>query len=119
MPLMPRPRLTAPPGEIRLFLTGPPPIRAAGPFLPLAAPSITVRSHKINTAIVACLEHVATCTSPPGVGAADFLLRLLDDEVYALDEVDEVTVRVGIIIRGITERHNLIQGHPPAPVATS
>jgi hypothetical protein len=71
-----------------------------------------VRSQKINTAIVACLEHVATSTAPPGIGAADFLLRLLDDEVYTLDEVDEVTVRVGIIIRGITERYNLSQGQP-------
>ena len=68
-----------------------------------------MRSHKINTAIVACLEHVATSTAPPGMGAADFLLRLLDDEVFTLEEVDEVTIRVGIIIRGITERQNLIQ----------
>ena len=75
-----------------------------------------MRSQKINTAIVACLEHVSTSTAPPGVGAADFLLRLLDDEVYSLDEVDEVTVRVGIIIRGITERYNLSQGQPPALV---
>ena len=68
-----------------------------------------MRAHKINTAIVTCLEHVATSTSPPGMGAADFLLRLLDDDVFTLDEVNEITIRVGIIIRGITERSNLTQ----------
>ena len=75
-----------------------------------------MRSNKINTAIVACLEYVAASTSPPGIGAAEFLLRLLDDEVYALDEVDEITIRVGIIIRGITERYNLVQQCTPTPV---
>jgi len=43
------------------------------------------------------------------MGAADFLLRLLDDDVFTLDEVNEITIRVGIIIRGITERQNLVQ----------
>jgi hypothetical protein len=62
---------------------------------------------KINTAIITCLEHVATSTSPPGAAAGDFLLRLLDDEVFTVDEVDEITLRVSIIIRGITERHQL------------
>jgi len=47
------------------------------------------------------------------MGAADFLLRLLDDDVFTLDEVDEITIRVGIIIRGITERNNLTQQAPP------
>jgi hypothetical protein len=32
---------------------------------------------------------------------------LLDDGVYAVDEVDEITRRVSIIIHGITERHQL------------
>jgi hypothetical protein len=73
-----------------------------------------MRSHKINAAIVQCLEHVATSTSPPGVGAADFLIRLLDDRVFTVDEVDEVTLRVSIILRGITERHQLSQPLTPA-----
>jgi hypothetical protein len=47
------------------------------------------------------------------MGAADFLLRLLDDKVFTLDEVDEITIKVGIIIRGITERHSLIQQTVP------
>jgi hypothetical protein len=68
-----------------------------------------VRSQRINTAIVTCLEHVATSTAPPGAGAADFLLRLLDDKVFSVDEVDEITIRVSIILRGITERHQLCQ----------
>jgi hypothetical protein len=67
---------------------------------------------KINTAIVACLEHVATSTSPPGAAAGDFLLRLLDDHVFTVEEVDEITVRVSIILRGITERHELTQPQP-------
>jgi len=62
---------------------------------------------KINTAIVACLEHVASCMSPPGAAAGDFLLRLLDDEIFTVEEVDEITLRVTIILRGITERHQL------------
>ena len=64
-----------------------------------------MRAQRINSAIVTCLEHVATSTAPPGAGAADFLLRLLDDGVYPVDEVDEITRRVSIIIQGITERH--------------
>jgi hypothetical protein len=68
-----------------------------------------VRSHKITEAIVQCLEHVATSTSPPGAGAADFLLRLLDEHVFTVEEVDEITIRVSIILRGITERHSLSQ----------
>jgi hypothetical protein len=66
-----------------------------------------VRAQRINSAIVTCLEHVATSTAPPGAGAADFLLRLLDDGVYPVEEVDEITRRVSIIIRGITERHQI------------
>ncbi len=66
-----------------------------------------MRAQRINSAIVTCLEHVATSTAPPGAGAADFLLRLLDDGVYPVDEVDEITRRVSIIIRGITERHQI------------
>jgi hypothetical protein len=69
----------------------------------------TVRAQRINSAIVTCLEHVATSTAPPGAGAADFLLRLLDDGVYCLEEIDEITRRVSIILRGITERHQLSQ----------
>jgi hypothetical protein len=75
-----------------------------------------VRSQKINTAIVTCLEHVATSTAPPGAGAADFLLRLLDDQVFTVDEVDEITIRVSIILRGITDRHQLSQ---PQSVASA
>src|SRR4051794_9176323 len=70
-----------------------------------------MRGQRINSAIVTCLEHVVTSTAPPGAGAADFLLRLLDDGIYAVDEVDEITRRVSIIIRGITERRELIQSH--------
>jgi hypothetical protein len=66
-----------------------------------------VRAQRINSAIVTCLEHVATSTAPPGAGAADFLMRLLDDGVYPVEEVDEITRRVSIIIRGITERHQI------------
>jgi hypothetical protein len=75
--------------------------------------SNVMRANRINSAIVTCLEHVATSTAPPGAGAADFLLKLLDDGVFAIEEVDEITRRVSIILRGITERHQLIE----SPVA--
>jgi hypothetical protein len=78
--------------------------------------SSPVRAQRINSAIVTCLEHVATSTAPPGAGAADFLLRLLDDGVYAVDEVDEITRRVSIIIQGITERHQLSVPKPTAQI---
>jgi hypothetical protein len=78
-----------------------------------------MRSQKINTAIVTCLEHVATSTAPPGAGAADFLLRLLADRVFTVDEVDEITVRVSIILRGITDRHHLSQPSSPPALAES
>ena len=67
---------------------------------------------KINTAIVTCLEHVATSPSPPCAAAADFLLRLLDDQVFTVEEVDEITVRVTVILRGITEHSVLTQPRP-------
>jgi len=67
---------------------------------------------KINTAIVTCLEHVATSTSPPGAAAGDFLLRLLDDDIFTVEEVDEISLRVSIILRGITERHQLSNPQP-------
>ena len=73
-----------------------------------------MRAQRINSAIVTCLEHVATSTAPPGAGAADFLLRLLDDGVYTVEEVDEITRRVSIIIRGITERHQITVPKPAA-----
>ena len=76
-----------------------------------------MRAQRINSAIVTCLEHVATSTAPPGAGAADFLLRLHDDGVYTVEEVDDITRRVSIIIRGITERHQLIQPKAPAEIA--
>jgi hypothetical protein len=76
--------------------------------LPLFA-EVAVSSNRINAAIVQCLEHVASSTSPPGAGAADFLFRLLDDRVFTVDEVDEITIRVSVILRGITERHQLTQ----------
>src|SRR4029077_13380613 len=71
-----------------------------------------VRAQRINSAIVTCLEHVATSTAPPGAGAADFLLKLLDDGGFTLEEVDEITRRVSIILRGITERFELTQSSP-------
>jgi hypothetical protein len=74
-----------------------------------------MRAHKTNAAVLQCLEHVATCTSPPGAGAADFLLRLLDQDVFSVDEMDEITLRVSTIINGILERGALSKGH----VATS
>jgi len=75
-----------------------------------------VRAQRINSAIVTCLEHVATSTAPPGAGAADFLLRLLDDGIYPVEEVDEITRRVAIIIHGITERHQFSVPKPAAEV---
>jgi hypothetical protein len=69
-----------------------------------------MRAHKINAAILQCLEHVATGTSPPGAGAADFLLRLLDHDVFSVDEMDEITLRVSTIISGILERGALSVG---------
>jgi hypothetical protein len=69
-----------------------------------------MRANKINAAILQCLEHVATCTSPPGAGAADFLLRLLDQDVFSVDEMDEITLRVSTIISGILERGALSKG---------
>jgi hypothetical protein len=68
---------------------------------------------QINDAIVSCLEHVASSTSPPAIAAADFLIRLLDDRVFPLNAVDEVTIRVGIILRGITERDMLNKNDLP------
>ncbi len=69
-----------------------------------------MRANKINSAILQCLEHVATCTSPPGAGASDFLLRLLDQDVFSVDEMDEITIRVSMIITGILERGALSMG---------
>ena len=63
-----------------------------------------MRASKINAAVLQCLEHVATCTSPPGAGAADFLLRLLDQDVFSVDELDEITLKVSTIIDGILDR---------------
>ncbi len=65
------------------------------------------RTNHINSAVIACLEHVATSTAPPGAGAADFLLRLLDEKVFAIEEVDEIATKVSIIINGIVERGQL------------
>ena len=76
-----------------------------------------MRSNKINAAILQCLEHVATCTSPPGAGAADFLLRLLDHDVFSVDEMDEITLRVSTIINGILERGALSAGQPLPAIA--
>lgn len=77
-----------------------------------------MRANKINSAILQCLEHVATSTSPPGAGAADFLLRLLDHDVFSVDEMDEITLRVSTIINGILERGALSMGHlSAAPTA--
>lgn len=69
-----------------------------------------MRANKVNAAILQCLEHVATSTSPPGAGAADFLLRLLDHDVFSVDEMDEITLRVSTIINGILERGSLSVG---------
>lgn len=74
-----------------------------------------MRIHKLNEAILHCLEHVAGSTSPPCVGAADFLIRLLDTDVFTCDEMDEITRRVGVIIHGINERHDLAQPRITAP----
>jgi hypothetical protein len=74
-----------------------------------------MRAHKINSAVLQCLEHVATCTSPPGAGAADFLLRLLDQDVFSVDEMDEITLKVSTIISGILERGVLCAGQQSAP----
>jgi len=65
------------------------------------------RNNHINSAVLACLEHVATSTAPPGAGAADFLLRLLDEQVFAIEEIDEIAAKVSIIINGILERGQL------------
>jgi len=62
---------------------------------------------QINDAVVSCLEHVASSSAPPAIAAADFLIRLLDDRVFPLHAVDQVAIRVGIILRGITERDML------------
>lgn len=70
------------------------------------------RIHHINSAVIACLEHVATSTAPPGAGAADFLLRLLDERVFSLEEVDEIAAKVSIIINGIVERGQLSRATP-------
>jgi hypothetical protein len=91
-----------------------------------------MRANKVNAAILQCLEHVATGTSPPGAGAADFLLRLLDHDVFSVDEMGEITLRVSTIISGILERGAMSAGHPsnatideitarrmPAPPATA
>jgi hypothetical protein len=69
-----------------------------------------MRATRINAAILQCLEHVATSTSPPGAGAADFLLRLLDNDVFSVDEMDEITLKVSTIITGILERGALSMG---------
>lgn len=71
-----------------------------------------MRAHKINAAVLQCLEHVATCTSPPGAGAADFLIRLLDRDLFSVDEMDEITLKVSTIIHGILDRGVLSVGQP-------
>jgi hypothetical protein len=73
-----------------------------------------MRAQKVNAAILQCLEHVATSTSPPGAGAADFLLRLLDHDVFSVDEMDEITLKVSTIIGGILERGALSVGQSAA-----
>lgn len=65
------------------------------------------RTNHINTAVIACLEHVATSTAPPGAGAADFLIRLLDDQVFTIEEVDAIAEKVSLIVNGIVERAQL------------
>jgi hypothetical protein len=70
-----------------------------------------MRANQISEAVLQCLEHVATSTSPPGAGATDFLLRLLDQDVFSVDEMDEITLKVSTIINGILERGALCGGH--------
>ena len=75
------------------------------------------RTNHINSAVIACLEHVATSTAPPGAGAADFLLRLLDDQAFSIDEVNEIAAKVSIIINGIVERGQLSRSTMPTVTA--
>ena len=77
-----------------------------------------MRSVQINAAIVLCLEHVAESTSPPAIAAADFLFSFLDDREFAVEEVHEITSRVGGILRGIVNRDMLCKGDLPAELTT-
>jgi len=67
-----------------------------------------------GTTIVLCLEHVAESTSPPAIAAADFLFGFLDDREFSVETVQEITTRVGSILRRITERDMLNKDDLPA-----
>jgi hypothetical protein len=69
-----------------------------------------VNVDKINAAVVACLEHAAASPLPPAAAAADFLRLLLADQAYTAAEVDEVTLIVSRIVKGIGGRQE--HDHP-------
>jgi hypothetical protein len=58
-------------------------------------------SNKVNGAVISCLEYAATSTSPPGAGASDFLLRLMDLDLFTVEELDVITTKVSTILRAI------------------
>ena len=59
---------------------------------------------KVNAAVVQCLEYAAESTLPPASAAADFMRMLLADGAFTPDEVNEATLKVSRIVRGIAGR---------------
>jgi hypothetical protein len=59
---------------------------------------------KVNAAVVQCLEHAAESKLPPASAAADFLRMLLADGSFTHEEVNEATLKVSRIVRGIGGR---------------
>ena len=63
-----------------------------------------MKADNIDAAVLECLWHVAKSPSPPFAGASDFLLRLMDSEIFSVDEMDLITTKVTLIIAGIVDR---------------
>lgn len=59
---------------------------------------------KINAVVVQCLEYAAGSELPPASAAADFLRLLLADGAFSHEEVNEATLKVSRIVRGIGGR---------------
>jgi hypothetical protein len=59
---------------------------------------------KINAVVVQCLEHAAASPLPPAAASSDFLRLLLKDGAFTPDEVNEATLKVSRILRGIAGR---------------
>lgn len=63
-----------------------------------------MNADRINAVVVQCLEHAAQSELPPAAAAADFLRLLLSDGVFTPEEVNEATLKISRIVRGIGGR---------------